>query len=258
MPGLPKFDAQELAERRIEGVLKTTPVQLDPEQEDAHELVNSLPPELQEALNSSKALKKNGGELVGLTDAKANIHARHQLIVRLRAQGMHTTRIARAVGVTERTIRNVIKHHYAKVAEDLKNENFDQFILMLADGYLEDIDRLTDLIESMPRQFGPALVGAIKMRQESRQKYIDILADFGFLKRTPIEVDVHHSGTPQVQQQVVVLSPDDLKAASMEFLRTKRRLLGEQPNVDTDRADEKRSALVVGAYGPDNPADDDS
>lgn len=216
---------------------------------DARELVGQIGPDIAAALNSDKPLVRKGGATEVFDASELNIQARHQLIIRLRAQGMHQARIARAVGVTERTVYNVVKDWYAKYAERIKQEDMDQFVLMLADGYLEDIDKLSDVIDqASSRGFAPAIVGAIKARQDARQKYVDILVDFGFLRRRAVEIDVNHQNAGDQYNQVVVISPQDMKAASMAFLKQKRLARGQELDED---ADDRLSTLVVASTSPD-------
>ena len=229
-----------------------------PALDDAKTLRAILPDEVADALLAAQggAIEKDQR----LIDAGAmdqpliSMQARHDAIIRLRAQGMHPIRIASAVGVTRRTVENVVKNWYEKHAKELKELDLDEFVLMLADGYLEDIDRLTDIIAAWSGQRAPmglAVMSAIKIRQETRQKYIDLLAEFGFLKRKALEVDVTVQGGGDTYNQMIFLRPEDIRAASMEFLAMKREARGEPRDALTD---ESISDLIVASDSPEHPA----
>lgn len=231
---------------RVDAALKT----FDPELADAEALRKVLPDQLADAL--MRAIKPLG------TDVEKNeairdkpllsMHARHSLIIKLRAQGMLPERIARAVGVTRATVDNVVKRWYAEYADKLRQEDMDQFVLLLADGYLEDIDKLTEIVQTT--RHPNAIIGAIRARQEARQKYVDVLADFGFLSRKAVEVHVDNAdefGPSTQTNNMFFMRPEDIAAASMEFLRAKRIAQGRDENFAED---DRLSHLIVAEDRP--------
>lgn len=225
---------------------------VSPEEEDARVLAESLPEYIAAPLmRATTPLKRLDGTSEAQLPDLLNMYARHQLILRLRAQGMQPDRIARSVGVSKTVVDLVVRNWYQTRAGQLRSESLDQFALLMAEGYLEDIDKLTEVIIST--RHPTALIGAIKARQEARQKYIDLLIDVGYLQRTPQQVNVHHDGIPENGDTnvMVVLSTEDLKSASLAFLRQKREARGEQPD---DEADQRLANLIVSADDPSIPS----
>jgi len=220
---------------------KTVQAMPTPEEEDAQELADQLDPEIRIALSvAKKELAGSVGQIAQVSPL-LNIAARHSLIIRLRAQGMHPERIARAVGVTRRTVDKTVQGYFKRAEIDIRNQSMDQFVLLMAEGYLEDIDRLTEVIANSRHAGG--IVGAIRARQEARQKYVDLLADFGFLNRKPTEVHVSGDNiNVDARQQVLVVDADAFKQYTKEILRQKREKNGEPEN---DEADERIAGLVV-------------
>lgn len=213
-----------------------------PEEDDARALMEVLPPEVAQKLAAAvRDLPGDSGQLAKI-NRLMNVHMRHQAIVRLKAQGMHPERIARAVGVSRLTVDQVCNNYFKRRQVELESENFDQFIMIMAEGYLEDIDRLTDVIQSS--RHSQSVVGAINARQMARQKYIDLLADFGFLKRAPKEQIIQHEGLPgqgDVYNQYVVVDPDTVRELTRNMLRAKRQMNGLPQNPE----DEDRLASLV-------------
>lgn len=223
---------------KLERAVGSELVLMDPELEEAVELEASLDPELAAALKrASSTLKGEAGETASRSDV-LNLQVRHQLIIRLKAQGMMEDRIARAVGVTKRTVQRVVENYWKLRRIELDQQDMDNFVLLIAEGYLEDIDRLTDIVRSSSHV--SAVVGAIKTRQEARQKYVDLLADFGFLKRRPTEVEVKIDGA---DTNILVIDPEMFKVYTKDLLAQKRLARGE---LSDDDADERIADFVVG------------
>ena len=235
-----RMQAKSSMERRIKEATLTVQT---PEVRDALELTSFLDSDLVRELAQTAKELPPGAQY---DDARGNellsIQARHDLIVRLRAQGMHPTRIARAVGVTTVTVKNVVARYFSRKEQDLRSQRMDEFILLMAEGYLEDIDRLSDIISRSSHV--AAVVGAIKARQEARQKYVDLLADFGFIARKPTEVHVTGDGTTvdARTQNVIVVDAETLKGMAKEML-AKRRIT--QGDVQHDSEDARIADLVV-------------
>lgn len=219
---------------------------IDPELEEARELEASLDPELSTALKRAhSSLKGEAGETASRSDV-LNMQVRHQLIIRLKAQGMMEDRIARAVGVTKRTVQRIVENYWKQRRIELDQQDMDNFVLLMAEGYLEDIDRLTDLVRSSSH--ASAIVGAIKARQDARQKYVNLLADFGFLKRKPTEIDITVEGMGDTN--ILVIDAQLMKAYTRDLLAEKRLGMGE--TIDDD-SDERIADFVVGYADPDLP-----
>ena len=209
---------------------------MDPELEDAQRLNDELPPDLAAALARAKSTLPGEAGQAALSNDLMNVQVRHQLIIRLRAQGMLEDRIARAVGVSLRTVQRVVTGYWQKKREELNQQDLDNLVLLIAEGYLEDVDRLTDVVRKSSH--ASAIVGAIKARQEARQKYVDLLADFGFLKRKAHEVDVNVSGM-ETNQNVIVVNQDVLRRYADDLLDEKRMLKvgGADAPIDEDLED---------------------
>jgi hypothetical protein len=90
------------------------------------------------------------------------------------------------------------------------------------------------------------VVGAIKARQEARQKYVDLLADFGFIARKPTEVHVTGDGTnvDARTQNVIVVDAATLKGLAKDMLAKKRIMHGQPPD---EKDDDRIAELVVHA-----------
>jgi hypothetical protein len=231
----PEILAQNARGKKVRPYMVDTAKHMQtPEQEESEELERELDPGLLKALQ--RATTDLPGGLVPVRQAtdRVNVKARHDMIVRLRAQGMHPDRIARAVGVTRTTVNGVIREYFERKEVELRTSRMDQFILLMAEGYLEDIDRLTDVIISTKNP--SAVVSAIRARQEARQKYVDILADFGFITRAATDVHVTGDGVSidARTQNVIVVSEDQLKSITKDILAEKRKIKGEQPDEDHD------------------------
>lgn len=219
-----------------------------PEVRDALELTSMLDTDLvRELAQTIKELPPGAQYDEARGNELLSVQARHDLIVRLRAQGMNPTRIARAVGVTSNTVTKVVNRYFSRKEAELRTQRMDEFILLMAEGYLEDIDRLSDIISRSSHV--AAVVGAIKARQEARQKYVDLLADFGFIARKPTEVHVSGDGTTidARTQNVIVVDADTLKGLAKEMLAKKRQMHGEAPN---ESEDARIADLVVYANDP--------
>lgn len=234
----------ETDDARLEQAVRTfSEPAATPEEEDARALIAVLPPDIQTKLAAAvRDLPGDSGQLAKINRVM-NINMRHQAIVRLKAQGMHPERIARAVGVSRWTVDEVCKNYFKRRQVELEGENFDQFIMIMAEGYLEDIDRLTDVVQSS--RHGAAVVGAINARQMARQKYIDLLADFGFLHRAPKEQVIQHEGLPgagDTYNQFVVVDPDTVRELTRNMLRAKRQMNGIPQNPEDDN---RLASLVV-------------
>lgn len=219
-----------------------------PEVRDALELTSRLDAELvRELAQTIKELPPGAQYDEARGNELLSVQARHDLIVRLSAQGMNITRIARAVGVTTNTVLRVKNNYFSRKEAELRTQRMDEFILLMAEGYLEDIDRLSDIISRSSHV--AAVVGAIKARQEARQKYVDLLADFGFIARKPTEVHVTGDGTTidARTQNVIVVDADTLKGIAKEMLAKKRVMNGETPN---ESEDARIADLVVYSNDP--------
>lgn len=233
-------NAKRPLQKRVRNVAQFMP---SPDMIDALELQERLGEDLVTALaKSAKSLPPGEQFEAAKGNELLSMQARHDLIIRLRAQGMHTSRISSALGVTRRTVENVVHNYFSHKEKELRNQRMDEFVLLMAEGYLEDIDRLTDIIQRSTHS--AAVVGAIKARQEARVKYIDLLADFGFINRKPTEVHVSGDGTTidARTQNVIVVDTDTLKRLTKQVLAEKRQVKGQPEN---DVEDERLADLVV-------------
>jgi len=233
-------DRVRIDNKRLEqtmAVIQLPPPQ-SPEEEDAHALIQVLDPELQEKLAAAiRDLPGDQGKAAKISRLM-NIQVRHQAIVRLFAQGMHPDRIARSVGVSRSTVDSVVKGYLRRRKDEYQSTDMDTLILLMAEGYLEDIDKLTDVISNSRN--GPAVVGAVNARQMARQKYIDLLADFGFVKRAAVETP--DAGKGDTYNQYVVVDAATVQEVTRNMLRAKRHIRGLPPD---EQADNRLSSLVV-------------
>lgn len=226
-------------------VNKTALEVLAPEEEDALALQSYLGTDLVKALARSVRELPPGEQFdAARRSTLLSVQARHDLIVRLISQGMNKTRVSRAVGVTNKTVDEVVSSYFSRKELDLRNKRMDEFVLVMAEGYLEDIDRLTDIIQRSTH--ATAVVGAIKARQEARQKYIDLLADFGFITRKPTEVHITGDGATvdARTQNVIVVDASTIKSLAKDMLKQRRLEKGEPTN---EAEDERISQLVINA-----------
>lgn len=240
-----RMQSRPSIEKRIAEATRTVAT---PEVRDALELTSMLDADLvRELAQTIKELPPGAQYDEARGNELLSVQARHDLIVRLRAQGMHPSRIARSIGVTTQTVTKVVTRYFSRKEQDLRSQRMDEFILLMAEGYLEDIDRLSDIISRSSHV--AAIVGAIKARQEARQKYVDLLADFGFIARKPTEVHVSGDGTivDARTQNVIVVDADTLKSLAKDML-AKRRLQQGEPSNDSE--DARIADLVVYANDP--------
>jgi len=252
MSANPDSESQRVnATRRTSKIVKAVAEQMvpyNPEQEDAQALIDSLDLVIRAALEKAVLGGKNLPTAIGGNaplNTVLNMQARHDLVVRLRAQGMHPTRIARQLGLSLNTVNAIISQYFKRKEQELRSQRMDEFILLMAEGYQEDMDRLSDVVNMSKNT--SAVVGAIKARQEARQKYIDLLADFGFIVRKPTEVHVTGDGT-QVDartQNLIMVSDEQMKEITHRLLEEKRK--EKDPNAPEGEEDNRMKNLVVSA-----------
>jgi hypothetical protein len=237
-PSSQAYNAGRNTEKRV--VLASLSV--TPEQEDAEDLERRLDPEISLALKgASKELPKGEQFDSARSSQLLSMQARHDLIIRLRAQGMRPDRIARSLGIGKKTVDNVVKAYFSRVEGELRAQRMDEFILMMAEGYLEDMDRLSDVVARSTQS--SAVVGAIRARQDAREKYVNLLADFGFINRKPTELNITGDGATvdARTQNVIVMSQEQIRAITKELLQQKR-IAKKQP---ADPQDDDRIATLV-------------
>ena len=110
-----------------------------------------------------------------------SMHARHDLILRRRAQGWHVTRIAAEVGMSRRGVEAVLERSLPLRMPGTQPTDVDELLLLIADGYQQDLDDLGDLITEDSTQ--TQKLRAIRARMEVRGRYLEMLAEFGLTSR---------------------------------------------------------------------------
>lgn len=249
-PAKQAINASKPLQKRIKDAAVTA---VSPEMEDAIALQERLEPEVANRLmTSGKDLPQTPQYDEARSNALLSMQARHDLIVRLFAQGMRKERIARAMGVNLGTVEKVLTGYFNHKEQELRMQRMDSFVLHMAEGYIEDMDRLQDIIARSSH--AGAIVGAIKARNDAREKYTNLLADFGFIARKPTEV--HVSGDNATidarTQNVIVVSQDELKSFTRKVLADKRAAEGLDSDDITEGevidADGGNSLVVTGDH----------
>lgn len=216
-----------------------------PEQEDAEELLKELDEEVSTALQVASGQLPKGEQFdTARGSSLLSMQARHDLIVKMRSQGMRVDRIARALGVSKTTIDKVVDAYFTRVEKRLRNQRMDQFVLMMAEGYLEDMDLLTASLATTRNV--SSIVGGIRARQDAREKYVNLLADFGFINRKPTELTISGDGVvvDARTQNVIVVTADQIKAITKDLLAQKRAVSNQPSDPEED---ERLATLVVTA-----------